>query len=58
MSRLFSVFVVMMLVAGPVAAQTKPAAEKTSEQLRSEIAALQARLAETKYSQADYNQRR
>ena len=48
MSRLFSVFVVMMLVAGPVAAQTKPAAEKTSEQLRSEIAALQARLAETK----------
>ena len=48
MSRLFSVFVVMMLAAGPVAAQTKPAAEKTPEQLKNEIAALQARLTEAK----------
>jgi hypothetical protein len=48
MSRLFNVFVVMMLVAGPVAAQPKPAAEKTPEQLKSEIAALQARLSEAK----------
>jgi hypothetical protein len=48
MSRLLNVFVVMMLAAGPVAAQSKPPAEKTPEQLRAEIAALQARLAETK----------
>lgn len=48
MSRLFNVFVVMMLVAGPAAAQTKPAAEKTTDQFKAEIAALQARVAETK----------
>src|SRR5687767_5901891 len=52
MSRLFNVFVVMMLAAAPAWAQPKPAAEKTPEQLRSEIAALQARLSEAK-SQAD-----
>jgi hypothetical protein len=45
---MLQLFVVMMLVAGPVAAQSKPPAEKTPEQLRSEIAALQARLTEAK----------
>ena len=49
MSRLFKVFVVMMLAAGcRRAAQPKPAAEKTPEQLKAEIAALQARMAEAK----------
>ena len=48
MSRLFNVFVVMMLVAGPAAAQSKPAAEKTADQLKAEIASLQARLSEAK----------
>lgn len=47
MSRLFNVFVVMMLAAGPAAAQSKPAAEKTLDQLKAEIASLQARLAAT-----------
>ena len=52
MSRLLNVLVVMMLVAAPVAAQSKPAAEKTPDQLKAEIASLQARLAESK-SQAE-----
>ena len=53
MSRLFNVFVVMMLAAGSAAAQSKPAAEKTPEQqLKAEISALQARLTEAK-TQAD-----
>jgi hypothetical protein len=47
MSRTFKLFVVMMLVAGPLAAQTKPA-EKTAEQLKAELTALQAKVAETK----------
>jgi hypothetical protein len=44
MSRLLNVFVMMMLVAGPVAAQSKPAAEKTAEQLKAEVAALQSKI--------------
>lgn len=52
MSRLFKVFVVMMLAAAPVGAQSKPPVEKTPDQLKAEIASLQARLAETK-TQAD-----
>ena len=53
MSKLFNVFVMMMLAAGPAFAQSKPAAaEKTAEQLKAEIAALQARLTEAK-TQAD-----
>ena len=44
MSRLFNVFVVMMLAAGPAAAQSKPAAEKTAEQLKAEVAALQSKI--------------
>src|SRR5687767_3062878 len=48
MSRLLNVFVVMMLVAVPVAGQSKPAAEKTVDQLKAELAALQARLTEAK----------
>jgi len=50
MSRTFKFFVVMMmmLAAGPAAAQTRPPADKTAEQLKTELAALQAKLAETK----------
>ena len=56
MSRMFKLFVVMMLAvgplaAGPVAAQTRPAAapaEKTPEQLKAEIAALQSKISEAK----------
>lgn len=50
MSRMFKLFVVMMLAAGPVTAQTRPAAapEKTAEQLKVELAALQAKMAEAK----------
>ena len=44
MSRLFNVFVVMMLAAGSAAAQSKPAAEKTAEQLKAEVAALQSKI--------------
>ena len=52
MSRMFKLFVVMMLAAGPVAAQARPAAaqapEKTAEQLKAELAALQAKMSEAK----------
>jgi hypothetical protein len=52
MSRLFKLFIAMMLVAGPVFAQARPAqampAEKTPDQLKAEIAALQAKMAEAK----------
>lgn len=50
MSRLFKMFVVMMFVAGPVSAQSKPpaASEKTADQLRAEVAALQAKLSDAK----------
>jgi hypothetical protein len=43
MSRLFKVFVVMMLAAGPALAQSKPA-EKTADQLKAEVAALQSKV--------------
>lgn len=48
MSRLLNVFVVMMLAAAPAAAQAKPAQEKTTDQLKAEIASLQAKAAEAK----------
>lgn len=50
MFRLFKLFVVMMLVSGPVFAQAKPAAEKTAEQkateaqIRANQAAAEARI--------------
>lgn len=47
MSRVFSLLIVTMLTAATAFAQAKPA-EKTPEQLRAEIAALQNRLAESK----------
>jgi hypothetical protein len=43
MSRLFNLFVVMMLAAGPALAQSKPA-EKTADQLKAEVAALQSKI--------------
>jgi hypothetical protein len=45
MSRLSRLIVLMVLAASPVLAQTKPA-EKTPEQLRAEVAQLQAKIAE------------
>jgi len=47
MSRVFSLLIVSMLTAATAFAQAKPA-EKTPEQLRADIAALQSRLAESK----------
>jgi hypothetical protein len=47
MSRVFSLLIVSMLAAATAFAQAKPA-EKTPEQLRADIAALQERLAESK----------
>src|SRR5688500_16282577 len=48
MSRLFKLFVAMMFVAGPAFAQAAKPMEKTPDQLRAEIAALQARMSEAK----------
>lgn len=47
MPKVFTLCVVMVLAASPAFAQAKPA-EKTPEQFRAEISALQARLSESK----------